>query len=164
MEQNKKKSRRKWFESRVVGWIQVNKVLQWEGRRQKAYLELDAWWLAGLSITQRDLTKADWTRVDLHQLFRSNGRLNTVTKPWWMIRCGCVERKSKRRAWEITTRVFFPKRTVTTCRDEYFLAKYLINILILRNIILKYICEEYGRNIDSNFRNPSFPLVNQHNF
>jgi len=48
----------------------------------------------------------------------------------------------------------------TTCRDEYFLAKYLINILILRSIISKYICEEYERNIDSNFWNPSFSLMN----
>jgi len=52
----------------------------------------------------------------------------------------------------------------TTCRDEYFFAKYLINILILRNIIFGYIHEEYGRNIDSKFQNLSFPLVNQHNF
>jgi len=36
--------------------------------------------------------------------------------------------------------------------QEYFFAKYLINVLILRNITLKDIYEEYGRNIDFKFQ------------
>jgi hypothetical protein len=48
----------------------------------------------------------------------------------------------------------------TTCRDAYSLAKYLVNIHIFGNIIFNYSYEEYRRNINPEFQNASFPLVN----